>query len=347
MHKNCRVMVTGAGSGVGQGIIKSLKKSKLPITIIAADISKMNAGLYVADEAAIIPKVEDSDALNQMIHLINSKNIDFVMIGSEFDLLFFSNNKEKIEAETKAIVFVADSETVQIADDKWLTTEFLKNNDLPYAQAYLPTSIEDAINHLSKWSYPIILKARTGTSSRHVHIINNQKDLEEIYNSVPSPMLQKLIDMPSNELGTEYTCSVFKLNDESLVGPFTAKRTVRSGTSWHIEVDEYKQIHELLIKLGGLLNFIGSLNVQLMLTNIGPIPFEINSRFSGTTAVRAHFGFNEPEMALLSYLYQEDVKNPTIKKGVAMRYHEEVFIDDTDSDKLNPNDNKGKVSRWF
>ena len=33
----------------------------------------------------------------------------------------------------------------------------------------------------------------------------------------------------------------------------------------------------------------------------GPIPFEINARFSGTTAIRAHFGFNEPELAIQSY----------------------------------------------
>ncbi len=347
MYKNCRVLVTGAGSGVGQGIIKSLKRSELPVTIIASDISKMNAGLYVSDEAAIIPKVEDPNALEKIIKLLNNKRIDLVMIGSEFDLMFFSIYKDKIELSTKAIIFAANVETVKIADDKWLTTEFLKNNNLPFAPAYLPDSILDAKDKAKSWGYPVVLKARSGTSSRHVHILNNHKDLEELYLSVPSPMLQQLIDMPSSELGTEYTCSVFKAMDGSLIGPFTAKRTVRGGTSWHIEVDEFKQIHHLLIKLGESLDFIGSLNVQLMLTNDGPIPFELNSRFSGTTAVRAYFGFNEPEMAVISFFHQEKLKTPEIKKGVAMRYHEEVFIDNTSSDNLSPDTNKGSVVKWF
>ena len=39
-----RVMVTGSGSGVGQGIMKALRLSKLQLTLIAADISIYNAG---------------------------------------------------------------------------------------------------------------------------------------------------------------------------------------------------------------------------------------------------------------------------------------------------------------
>ena len=95
------------------------------------------------------------------------------------------------------------------------------------------------------------------------------------------------------------------------------------------------------------MDFIGSLNVQLMLTEAGPVPFEINARFSGTTAVRAHFGFNEPEMALRNYFYREDIIDPVIRSGVALRYHEEVFVDDVRADELQPGVHKGYVNQWF
>jgi carbamoyl-phosphate synthase large subunit len=347
MRKACRVMVTGAGSGVGQGVVKALRVSQLPVTVIGADIAPMNVALYRTDEAAVIPRVERADALVQIIALLKRYKVDVVMIGSEFDLEFFSLNRTKIEQESGALVIVAPSTTVAIANDKWLTAEFLRERGLPYAQAYLPSDINDAEQLAHNWGYPIVLKTRRGTSSRHVHIVGGRQELLDCYASTPHPMLQRVIGIPSSELSTEYTCSVFKCADGTMVGPFTARRTVRGGTSWHVEVAPFDVLYNSLLAIAGAIDFMGSLNVQLMLTEQGAIPFELNSRFSGTTAVRAHFGFNEPAMALLSYFYKEDIAAPVIRAGVAMRYHEEVFIENVRADELSPGVHKGCVNPWF
>lgn len=347
MRKSCRVFVTGAGSGVGQGIVKALRVSGLPVTVVAADIAPMNAALYRADEAVIIPRVEQPDALAIIIELLKRHRIDVVMIGSEFDIEFFSLNKAPIESRTGVSVIVAPPATVAIANDKWLTAEFLRENGLPYAEAYLPKDLGDAVRRAEAWGYPVVLKTRCGTSSRHVHIVKDSESLRKLFPGTPAPMLQRVIDIPSSELGSEYTCSVFKTADGSMIGPFTARRTVRGGTSWHIEVAPFEALHGSLLAIADALDFVGSLNVQLMLTEAGGIPFELNSRFSGTTAVRAHFGFNEPAMALYSFFYKEAVPTPTVRAGVAMRYHEEVFIENVTSDDLTPGIHKGAVKPWF
>ena len=131
-----------------------------------------------------------------------------------------------------------------------------------------------------------------------------------------------------------------------MIGPFTARRTVRGGTSWHIEVAAFEDLYAPLLLIASALDFVGSLNIQLMLTSHGAVPFELNSRFSGTTAVRANFGFNEPEMALLSFFYKESLPVPKIRGGVAMRYHEEVFIENTSASNLALSD-KAVVNNWF
>jgi carbamoyl-phosphate synthase large subunit len=347
MRKHCRVLVTGAGSGVGQGIIKALRLSELPITVIGADIAPMNAALYRAEEAVIIPRVEDVGSLEVVIEILRQNNVDVVMIGSEFELSFFSENKERIEGGSGAIVIAAPLNTIQIADDKWLTAEFLRQHGLAYAESYLPSNADNAVEMAGRLGYPLVLKTRRGTSSRHVYIVKEEGALRERFATTPLPMLQRMIDLPSSELNTEYTCSIFKTPSGRLVGPFTARRTVRGGTSWHIEVARFEVLHEVLLSIGREMDFTGSLNVQLMLTADGPVPFELNARFSGTTAVRAHFGFNEPDMALRSFFYGEEFPDPIIGTGVAMRYHEEVFIDHIGAEGLRPGIHKGYVAQWF
>ena len=80
------------------------------------------------------------------------------------------------------------------------------------------------------------------------------------------------------------------------MGPFVAKRIIKFGTSWVIDNKKIDiQVKELIKLISSKIDNVGSFNVQLINTIKGPIPFEFNSRFSGTTSIRSYFGFNEPE----------------------------------------------------
>ena len=72
----------------------------------------------------------------------------------------------------------------------------------------------------------------------------------------------------------------------------------------------------------------GANGVILITTKKGPIPYEFNSRFSGTTSIRSSFGFNEPDFFIKNYFLNQDISQKNIKiiKGKAFRYIAEKII---------------------
>lgn len=342
-----RVIVTGGGSIVGQGILKSLRHSRLAVRIICTDIAALNAGLFRADEAAILPPVEEEGALKVWIDAIRRLRAHVLMIGSEYDLEFFSRNRAVIEAETDCIVIASPPETVAVADDKVATAEFLASNNLPFPRTSIPSSLEEARQWVDTNDYPVVLKPRSGTSARHVQVIKDDESLRYWFPRTPRPMLQQYLQAVPESIGGEFTCSVFCCADGTLLGPFVSRRTLRGGSSWMVEITDVAEVTQLVMAIGNLLPSVGSLNVQLMLTERGPIPFEFNARFSGTTPIRAYFGFNEPEMAVRSYFLKEKIAPPIIRRGLCIRYIEEIMLEG-----FAPNVPSGKwpagvINGWF
>ena len=71
----------------------------------------------------------------------------------------------------------------------------------------------------------------------------------------------------------------------------------------------------------------GPCNVQLRMSSKGPVCFEINVRFSGTTPMRTYYGFNEVEAALRHFVLNEPLADfPIIREGVVVRYWNELYL---------------------
>lgn len=343
-----RLLITGAGGIVGQGIMKSLRRTSLPVKMTIADIDPMNVGLFRGEDGVLIPKVEDVGALEAIISIIKERKIQVVMIGSAFDLMFFAEHKETIENTTGARVIVSPKETVRMAADKWATVEFLRTHTLPYPRSFLPQYEDEAVESGRVLGYPLIVKPRFGTGSRGLHLIKNEMQLRKVFDSAAQPILQECIAVPEMKLKNEYTCSAFTLLDGGVLSTFVARRIIKGGNSVVVEVCDVPAVHALVRKIGECVPSMGSLNVQIMMGAKGPVPFELNARLSGTIATRAYFGFNETEMILRHYVLGETLAPPQIRKGISMSFKEDVFLEGVSAqDFIAPPFPKGDVPLWF
>ena len=332
--KKINILITGAASGVGQSIIRSLVNSKIKkkLNLIISDISDLNPYPIYKLKYLQIPKVEQKNSKNILNKIIIKNKINIIFIGSEYEISFFSKNKKFFEKIKNLKLCVADLKTIRLSNDKYKTYEFLKKNNFPYPKTIKINKSSNLKNIIKKIKMPFILKNRFGTSSRNVFEINNINAFKTHIKSIKYPLIQeKLISFSNHHFKNkeEFTCSFFTLKNKKTLGPFIARRILKFGTSWAVDVNTSdKKIKKLIIDISKKINNIGSFNIQLINTKKGPIPFEFNSRFSGTTSIRSKFGFNEPEFFIKDcFLNYKFLKNKIkIKKGTALRYIAEKVI---------------------
>jgi len=341
-----KVAVSGVGGGAGQSILKALSICTLPIDVFAIDIHPLSAGLFRAPHGAVLAKPEEEGGLEEWERVLREEAVDALIPGSDHDLLPLASVRDKWAANGICHTLVSDLELVQICRDKAVTCQVLEKHGLPAPKAAWDLSTEEAAAWAKSNGYPVVVKPRDGMASRNVHLIREEEELRFFFPRTPNPVIQEHLNL-SGEV-EEFTCAVFVDRKGVPKETFIARRELAGGATYRAEVVDDPEIRELLIAIGSTLHPRGVLNVQLRMTNRGPVPFELNVRCSGTTATRSYFGYNEPEMLLRHYVLGEELAPLNIRTGYVFRYWNEVFIRGADSESLKagPDGFQGDVLAW-
>ena len=341
-----KVAVTGVGGGVGQSVMKALYLSVLPVEVYAIDVQPFSAGLFRAPNAVVLPRPELPGALDQWEPWLKEQGIEALIPGSDHDLPALASVKEDWAARSVCRVLISDVELVNTGSDKALTCQVLEAHGLPFPKSKWGSSVDDAAIWAAEIGFPVMLKPRDGFASRHVHQIKNEEELRFFFPRTPNPIVQEYLSR--NGEVEEFTCAVFVDRDGEPIGTFMARRDLSAGATYRAEINVWPEIHELLLAIGRALRPTGPLNVQLRLTERGPVPFELNVRCSGTSAIRAYYGYNEAEMLLEHYVSGKPLSAPTVRSGYVLRYWNEIFLENVGRAQLEvgPQNLQGKVLPW-
>ena len=123
-----------------------------------------------------------------------------------------------------------------------------------------------------------------------------------------------------------------------------SERILKHGTSWIVKSINNEKLKKNILTIGKKIKGVGSLNFQMKKHKNKFYIFEINPRFSGTTSVRAFFGFNEPEMFIKSFFLKKEIRNCKYKIGMAYRYFEDIFVPGSVKKYKKQ---KGKILKWL
>lgn len=309
---------------IGQAIIKCINLSSLKnqINLVGFDYIIGSVGAYWCETNYLLPdifkkNIEEEIWLKDLIDKIKSHKLNVLFIGIDFELPVFAKHKDYIESETNCKVIVSNEKVIKIADDKYLTATFLKENGLYYPKSYI---LED---YNSQLTFPMIVKPRIGFRSVGFNLIKTQDEFDRIVPTIKEPVIQECI----GKIEDEYTCGVLFLENE-LKGSIALKRTLKEGnTSTALFQNDTPQIiYDYLKDVSYKLKPFGVLNFQLRLDSNGlPKIFEINARHSGTTYMRALFGYNEIEYIICHCLKLPLPSLTNLKEGKVVRFFDEFF----------------------
>lgn len=315
------VLVTGAGALLGQGVLRCLRMSRRQLRILTADPDYLAPGHWLGDGAFVIPMAESVDFIPRVEEIIAREKVAILFIGTDVELKKLSVEQYRLKKVYGVQVVVSPFSVIEIADDKWLTAQFLKNEGFPYplsAQTCDKKSIEEL---LAKASFPLFSKPRVGARSKGVELVPDQRTLQRICAEHENYVIQELL--PENQ--GEYTvgCLVLENRCRSVV---VLRRDLRDGNTCRAYSDLSGRFEPLMAKIAERLGVEGPVNFQFRLRNGEPVIFEINARFSGTTPIRAVFGFNEVD-ALLDYYFDNTmIPAPILREGAVFKIWSDIFI---------------------
>lgn len=315
------VLVLGVGGNVSQGILKALALSTLPVRVVGACVGAESMGLYTVETAYVSPAARDPHFIPWLIEICKREGIRAVLSGVEPVVAAIAAHKADIEAATGAVCIVSAPEVLAIGDDKLTTCQWLESHGFNVPK-YADSSDPAALKRLAASApFPLIAKPRAGKSAEGILLLHSEADFDYIATR-PGYVVEEFL----GDAESEYTVGCFVDSAGRVRGSIAMRRKLLQGTTVFAQVGDFPEIRAEAERIAAALRPVASCNVQMRVHQGRPTAFEVNVRFSGTTPMRARFGFNEVEAALRHYVLGEEITLPHVTEGIAVRYWNELYV---------------------
>jgi len=288
--------------------------------IVATDMDPLAPALQVVDSPHIVPRLDSQDYIPTLTEICRREGIDLIFPLIDPDIPVLAAHRSVIES-TGARVAVVSVEAAAMTADKWQTTHFFQNLDLPAPRSWLPNQVS-----ADDLAFPVFIKPRRGSAAQHTFEVRNARDLDFFVGYVPDPIIQEYL--PGPEITSDVVCDLHG----DVLGVVSRQRIeVRWG-----EVAKGVTIHDWAIttacvKIAQALPAVGPITVQCMMKGGVPHFTEINARLGGGAPLGVAAGADYPRW-LLARAAGIDIEIPslgTYRSGLYMtRFDDSFFLDE-------------------
>jgi len=255
------ILRTAVGSPPAMGLVHRLKAEG--VRVIGVDSSPLSAGLYLTDNAYVVPRGDDPRFLEEILRICDVENPRMIISGPEEEVLTLSKNKQSFK---NVVLLCPDYETASVCANKIKTYEYLERLDIPIPRIYSP----------DKAVFPCIVKPAFGRGGRGVFKAETEHEIELFMKKVPNPIVQEYLN------GQE--CSVDTLADLNGTPLSIVPRLrieVESGVSMKGVTFYDKELINTCQRIVESFKLVGPACMQCIKQDDGYKFTEINTRFGG------------------------------------------------------------------
>jgi carbamoyl-phosphate synthase large subunit len=311
------VLVTGAGGPAAIAVMKSLRTDP-SVGLLAADMDSWAAGLYLVPPAArtVIPGGLAPEFAELLLARCLSMGVDVVIPTVDAELQPLAAARAAFEQAGVQLMLPPGRALDLTLDKLALARACAGVVRVPRTELLA----EDV--HPDSWTYPVIVKPRTGSGSRDITAVMSAEELKHMEPSADF-IVQEYLP------GEEYSIDVLADTDGRVVaGVPRVRARVDSGVSVGgrtLHDCELERFGATVVTTVGL-TFIS--NVQVRRDHAGhPALLEVNPRAPGSLSLTIACGVDMPRMALDTMRGHPLPDHVEFCEKAMVRFLEERFLD--------------------
>ena len=167
-----KILITGAGGGGSNNLIRSLRTSSLDLEICGSNLDPFILAKSKADENFILPPASEPNYIDDLLYRIQKERIDLVIPNNDREVRRISDEREKISCR----LFLPPRDVVELCQDKFEMHLKLSAAGLSTAKS-LPINdyddIEPAIRVLADTGDRFWIRPRRGSGSKGATWVEN------------------------------------------------------------------------------------------------------------------------------------------------------------------------------
>lgn len=132
-----RLLVTGAGTGAGNNLIRSLRTGDPSLFIVGCHADRFSLKQSSADRNYLIPALTEPGFLPGLRRVVSVERIDLLFPSTDADVRVISSSRHRIPCH----LFLPRHSVIELCQDKYKLTRFLRSRGIPAPLTYPVTGM--------------------------------------------------------------------------------------------------------------------------------------------------------------------------------------------------------------